>query len=957
MTAVRSVCPYCGVGCGVRIETRRGRISHVMGDPDHPTNHGGLCAKGKHLAETVRTGDRLLRPLVRDCAGDPFRPEAWPDAIGRVAGAIRRARDTYGPESIALYLSGQLLTEDYYVANKLGKGLIGTPNVDTNSRLCMASTVAAYKRAFGADGPPGSYEDLDHARDVLIIGSNLADTHPILFGRLLRARDRTGARWTVVDPRRTPSAAQADEHLAIRPGSDVALLQGMAAALLDEGRVDEAAVREACHGFEGFREAVLAMRPARAAELCGVPEQRIRELARRFARSPAALSLWCQGLNQSSTGTDKISALIDLHLLTGQIHRPGAGPFSLTGQANAMGGREVGAMATELAAHRAWDDLQGRAEVEAYWGLGGLPPGRGLTAVELVDAIQDRRVRVLWVVCTNPLASLPDGRAAARALADLDLLVVQDLYHPTDTSRLAHVLLPAAGWAEKTGTLTSSERRVALAQQAVEPPGEARPDWRIFAAVGAALGAADAFGWRTSAEVFDEHVGLTAGRDLDMTALSHADLEREGPQQWPFPAGDRPQERRHADGCPTPDGRPRLTAVTFREPAEAPSPAFPLRLTTGRERDSWHTLTRTGRVAALRPRGTPPAVVVHPLDAERASVEHGAAVLVSSPRGSLRATATVDDAVVPGTVFLPFHAGPLLRPDGWVNALPARALDPTSFQPELKHTVVRVEPAGGEIALAGGALADAVAARLRSAGTAVHRVSHAELRDVAAGVLRVGIGEASGAGIPWWEVAAGPPPAPADGVAVLDCAVAPEPLAALSALRGAGWAVAGDVERWLPPPVRRLVGLDAPADGAAVRVGAPVCEAWTGDGGALVLDPGGRWGAAEPVSGDPAILSAFLLGHTSPRGVLRRLQVPVSAVRTLVLAGDPVGDPRTDGPQGVDVVTHEDTAAGSAQVWRMAAGQVLGVAAVLAPDAARDVEALWLADPEPDLVRRRLPIL
>ncbi|MBO0685542.1 MAG: nitrate reductase, partial [Candidatus Dormibacteraeota bacterium] len=715
---VRSICPYCGVGCGVLIDVHRGAVRSVRGDPGHPTNRGGLCAKGRRLAEAVSPGDRLLYPMSRSSQAEPFRRLSWSQAVERLASAIRRARDEHGPEAVALYLSGQLLTEDYYVANKLGKGLIGTPNVDTNSRLCMSSTVAAYKRAFGADGPPGCYEDLEQARDVFLFGSNAADTHPILFGRLLAARGRLNAHWTVVDPRRTPTAKGADDHLQLRPGSDVALLLGMTQTLFEEELVDEARVRRTCVGLDELRTAASAMPAERAATLCELPASRIRSAARRLAASPAALSLWCQGLNQSSAGTDKVNALINLHLLTGQIGRPGTGPLSLTGQANAMGGREVGALATELAAHRGWDD-PGRAEVEAAWRLGSLPSpqmGRGLTAVELVEAMLERRVRVLWVACSNPLASLPDGAAVREALRRLDLLVVQELYHPTDTGSLAHLLLPAAGWSEKTGTSTSSERRVGLARQAVDPPGEALPDWRIFAAVGSALGAPEAFGWEGPDQVFDEHVALTAGRDLDMSALSHRLLERDGPQLWPYPAGGTSQARRYVDGrYPTPGGRARLVAVAHREPSEAPSDAYPLRLTTGRDRDRWHTLTRTGRIAALRG-GQSPVLSIHPSDAEVSGLADGEDAVISSPRGALRARVSVDGRQRPGTAYLPFHEGPLVAPDGWPNLLTERALDPLSFQPELKHATVRVGPARRAVALAGGPLAQAVGKELRNAG-------------------------------------------------------------------------------------------------------------------------------------------------------------------------------------------------------------------------------------------------
>lgn len=585
----RSVCPYCGVGCGVLVNVHRGRIAGVAGDPDHPTNRGGLCAKGQRLAEVVRARDRLLEPVVGG------RGVSWPAAIEHVARGIRTAIDERGPGAVALYLSGQLLTEDYYVANKLGKGLLGTANVDTNSRLCMASTVAAYKRAFGADGPPGCYDDLEQASHVFFWGSNAADTHPILFGRLQVARRQGRRSWTVVDPRRTPTAEAADVHLAIRPGSDVALALAMAATLFQEGLIDEARTRATCSGLDEVRRTALAMPPEEAAALCGVDAGQIRAAARELASAPAALSVWCQGLNQSSAGTDKVSALINLHLLTGQIGRPGTGPFSLTGQSNAMGGREVGGMATELAAHYRLEDSQDRAAVERFWGLGPVPKERGLTAVELVDAAAERQVRVLWVVCSNPLASLPDGWAARAAFRQLDMLVVQELHHPTDTSALAHVLLPAAGWAEKTGTMTSSERRVALAEASVAPPGSARPDWEIFAEVGRAPGGGDAFSWPDAAAVFAEHVELTRHRDLDMSGLSHQLLRERGPQQWPFPDGGEPAARRYED-CryPTRDGRARLVPLAYRPPAETPGHEFPLRLTTGRQRDQWHTMTRTG---------------------------------------------------------------------------------------------------------------------------------------------------------------------------------------------------------------------------------------------------------------------------------------------------------------------------------------------------------------------------
>lgn len=946
----RSVCPYCGVGCGVLVNVHRGRIAGVAGDPDHPTNRGGLCAKGQRLAEVVRARDRLLEPVVGG------RGVSWPAAIEHVARGIRTAIDERGPGAVALYLSGQLLTEDYYVANKLGKGLLGTANVDTNSRLCMASTVAAYKRAFGADGPPGCYDDLEQASHVFFWGSNAADTHPILFGRLQVARRQGRRSWTVVDPRRTPTAEAADVHLAIRPGSDVALALAMAATLFQEGLIDEARTRATCSGLDEVRRTALAMPPEEAAALCGVDAGQIRAAARELASAPAALSVWCQGLNQSSAGTDKVSALINLHLLTGQIGRPGTGPFSLTGQSNAMGGREVGGMATELAAHYRLEDSQDRAAVERFWGLGPVPKERGLTAVELVDAAAERQVRVLWVVCSNPLASLPDGWAARAAFRQLDMLVVQELHHPTDTSALAHVLLPAAGWAEKTGTMTSSERRVALAEASVAPPGSARPDWEIFAEVGRALGGGDAFSWPDAAAVFAEHVELTRHRDLDMSGLSHQLLRERGPQQWPFPDGGEPAARRYED-CryPTRDGRARLVPLAYRPPAETPGHEFPLRLTTGRQRDQWHTMTRTGRVAALRRDGAETVVSVSPEDAAKAGVSDGEAGLVTSPRGIVRARVQIDAGQPPGVLFMPFHRGPLLEPRGWVNVLLSRALDPTSFQPELKHSVVRLEPAPVRVAISGGRLAREVAQRLREHSLPV-LFNDFSPDDLPPGVAHVHIRGEFEPGLPWWEVAGAPervPPPNGNRRAVIDLSAGPEPLAALPALTAAGWSVSRRGDAGLPGAVLSLLDRRLPRadDQPPALVVAALCTDLTGPvpAGALVVQPGGSLGGERPLSSDPATLAAFVAGAAPLRAALRRLVVPIGKL-ALVVVGD-------SGPsQLADQLVYEDVAAGKAQVWWMSSGEVLGGAAIVDRAVADDVERLWLQDVEPHVLRCRLPL-
>jgi assimilatory nitrate reductase catalytic subunit len=934
----------------VLINVRRDRITGVTGDPDHPTNRGGLCAKGQHLAEVVRARDRLLDPMVGG------HRVSWPEAIGHVVTGIRRALDEGGPDSVALYLSGQLLTEDYYVANKLGKGLLGTANVDTNSRLCMASTVAAYKRAFGADGPPGCYDDFEQASHVFFWGSNAADTHPILFGRLLVARRRSPRAWTVIDPRRTETAEAAETHLAIKPGTDVALALAMAATLFQEDRVDEARVRKTCAGVKEMRSAALAMPPDIAAPICGIEAETIRQAARDFAAAPAALSLWCQGLNQSSAGTDKVNALINLHLLTGQIGRPGAGPFSLTGQSNAMGGREVGGMATELAAHHRLDDPDDRAAVERFWGLGPVPKQRGLTAVELVDAIAERKVRVLWVVCSNPLASLPDGWAARTAFEKLDMLIVQELYHPTDTSAIADVLLPAAGWGEKTGTMTNSERRVALCEAAIEPPGKARADWEIFAEVGRALGGGNAFAWPDVAAVFAEHVELTRGRDLDMSGLSHQLLRQRGPQQWPFPAGGEPAARRYIDGrYATPDGRARLMPVVYRPPAEAPDERFPLRLTTGRQRDQWHTMTRTGRVAALRRNTAETVVTISSQDAALSGVTDGEWSLVSSPRGEIRARVKVDAGQPAGLVFMPFHRGPLLEASGWANTLLGRALDPVSFQPELKHTVVRVEPGPRRFAVSGGDLAREVVRRLLERNLSVLFMA-APPPALPPDVRHVHIHGNLKPGLAWWDVAGDadrvPPPA-GNRLAVLDLSAGPEPLAALPALAAAGWKVMRRGDGDLPGPVLSLLGRRLPEAGAQTpglmlavlrsdRTSSPPSPA-------LLLDPGQSLGGERPLSGDPATLAAFVAGEVPLRAAIRRVVVPIGRL-ALVVVGDLCSN------EMADELVYEDPGAGLAQVWRVSSGEVLGGAAIVERQVADDIERLWLADVEPSVLRSKLPL-
>ncbi|MCR6685718.1 nitrate reductase [Pseudoxanthomonas sp.] len=707
----RSTCCYCGVGCGVLVHSERDaggeRIVAVEGDPDHPANHGRLCSKGRTLADSARSlHGRVLAPELRGRRGEPRRAVDWGLALDTVAERLAAIVERHGPDAVAFYISGQLLTEDYYVFNKLAKGLIGTNNIDTNSRLCMSSAVTGYKLAFGADGPPTCYEDLEHARTVLFAGSNAAYAHPVLFRRLEEAKARDPqVRWIVVDPRRTDTAAMADLHLAIQPGTDVALFNGMLHHLVWEGLLDQDFIRERTTGFAELKQLLRDYTPRMAAEICGIPAADLVTAAEWFGRSPAALSLYCMGLNQSAHGTDKNLALIQLHLATRQLGRPGAGPFSLTGQPNAMGGREVGGMATMLAAHREITDEGHRAEVEALWKLapGTLSPRPGLAAVELFEGLRTGKVKAVWIACTNPAHSMPDIGPVREALHKAEYVVVQEAFSGTDTVPFADALLPASTWGEKEGTVTNSERRISRVRAAVAAPGQARPDWWIAREVArriearlAAPGAAPLFEAEAPAAIFAEHRVLTVGRDLDIGGLDYARLEDQGPQQWPFPAGAaQGQARRYADGVfATADGRARFHATPYRPVAEPISARFPLRLLTGRLRDQWHGMSRTGRVPELFAHSPEPGLRMHPDDAVRRGLKAGELVRVASKRGELVLPLEISDELASGTVFAAMHWSGQHLSSGGINEVSQPAVDARSRQPELKHAAVRVEKAG-----------------------------------------------------------------------------------------------------------------------------------------------------------------------------------------------------------------------------------------------------------------------
>lgn len=714
MKKTRSTCPYCGVGCGVIIESQGDQITGVRGDPDHPANSGRLCSKGSSLHLTasapVTRQTRLLHPLRRESRGAAPHRISWDSALDLAATEFGRVITAHGPDAVGFYISGQLLTEDYYVFNKLAKGLVGTNNVDTNSRLCMSSAVAGYKQTLGADAPPACYDDVNHAQCLFIAGSNTAWAHPVLFRRIEDAKAANPAMKIVVaDPRRTDTVGLADLHLALQPGTDVMLFNGLLHIMLWEGWTDARYIAAHTNGFEELKATVRDCTPDLVAQTCGLKKEDLFTAARYFANSPATLSLYCQGLNQSSSGTAKNAALINLHLATGQIGKPGAGPFSLTGQPNAMGGREVGGLANLLSAHRDMANPAHRAEVAALWGVPSVPDKPGKTAVEMFEAAADGEIRALWIACTNPAQSMPDQATVRRALERAEFVVVQEAFATTATCEFADLLLPATTWGEKTGTVTNSERCISRVRPAVAAPGSTRHDWAIAAEFARRLEARLRPGQPTlfpyplddggTEAVWNEHRESTRGRDLDITGMTYALLDA-APQQWPLREGEtRGRKRLYEDGVfPTPDGRARFANVAYRPVAEPRDARFPFSLTTGRLRDQWHGMSRTGTLGRLFGHVAEPSMQMNPQDMARRLLAEGDLVHVTSRRGSIVVPVQASADVGMSQAFIAMHWGPEFlggvastgeRLAG-VNALTSPAYCPTSRQPELKHAAVKV---------------------------------------------------------------------------------------------------------------------------------------------------------------------------------------------------------------------------------------------------------------------------
>lgn len=699
---VATTCPYCGVGCGVLARPDGSGGATIAGDPEHPANFGRLCSKGSALSETLSLDGRLLHPMLRE--GAHLRRATWDEALSRVASGFQRVIDAHGPQAVAFYLSGQLLTEDYYAANKLIKGFIGSPNVDTNSRLCMASTVAGHKRAFGADVVPGCYEDLDCADLIVLVGSNTAWCHPILFQRILRNKQERGAKLVVIDPRRTATAEEADLFLPIANGGDVALFCGLLVHLVANGALGDEYVARHTDGFAQMLAAARAIAPtvAATAAAAGLREIDVISFFELFAATPKTVTAFSQGVNQSAQGTDKVDAIIHCHLATGRIGKPGAAPFSLTGQPNAMGGREVGGLANQLAAHMGFSDAE-VDRVRRFWNAPRIATHEGLKAVQMFEAIARGEIKALWVMGTNPAVSLPQADDARRALAKLDLFVVSENVLSNDTIAAgAHVLLPAQAWGEKSGTVTNSERRISRQRAFLPSPGEAEPDWRIVCDVAARMGFGDAFRFRSAADVFREHAALSAfenygERSFDIGGLADLSDEAYGalrPTFWPIRAGEtKGRERLFAEGGYfTADGRARFVAPERPALKTSTSAAFPFRLNTGRIRDQWHTMTRTGKSPRLARHRPSPFVEIHPADAAACGLVDGGFARVSTNHGECLLAVAVTERQRRGELFAPIHWSDETSSFARVGALVSAITDPHSGQPEAKATPARVEP-------------------------------------------------------------------------------------------------------------------------------------------------------------------------------------------------------------------------------------------------------------------------
>ncbi|VEP12592.1 Nitrate reductase [Hyella patelloides LEGE 07179] len=746
---IKTLCPYCGVGCGLEVmppaqtgkatsrDSEGNPMWQVRGDRDHPSSKGKVCIKGGTVAESLNK-DRLKYPMMRDSLNQEFRRVSWDEALETIVHRIEEVKATQGVDGICMYGSGQFQTEDYYIAQKLLKGCLGTNNFDANSRLCMSSAVAGYIQSFGSDGPPACYDDLEETDCAFLIGTNTAECHPIVFNRLrMHHKKNRSVKMIVVDPRKTQTAEAADLHLAIKPGTDIDLLNGIAHLLMKWGELDPLYIDECTADFTKYAEIIQHYPPEIVAGRCGIDLNHLEQAARYWAESENVLSMWSMGVNQSSEGTAKVRTIINLHLMTGNIGKPGAGPFSLTGQPNAMGGREAGGLAHILPGYRVVKNPSHRAEVEQLWKLpsDSISPIPGRDAWSMITGLETGDVGLLWIAATNPAVSMPDLVRTKKALLKSPFTIYQDAYYPTETAAYAHLLLPAAQWGEKTGIMTNSERVVTLCSQFRQPPGQAKPDWEIFAEVGRRLGFTKEFAFASSAAVYQEFVQLTKSRPCDMSGLTHGRLRQQGAIQWPCPLEEVTDINSFALQCPTggnisqnkkesglfssllgnnkteppkakrlytngtfntADGRAKFAAFHSKGLAEPIDNEYPFVLTIGRLYEHWHTMTRTGRIPKIMKRQPKPFMEIHPKDAQRLGIEEEQMIEIQSRRGLGRFPAKITKAIATGTVFIPMHWGALWGENTEANVLTHPEACPISLEPELKACAVKLIPMGLE---------------------------------------------------------------------------------------------------------------------------------------------------------------------------------------------------------------------------------------------------------------------
>lgn len=689
-----STCSYCGVGCGITVhKDRNGKIS-VEGTPDHPVNKGMLCSKGMNLHYTVMDqSDRLLYPEMRYNKSMPRQRVSWDDAMKRAAAVFKSIIEKHGPEAVGFYVSGQCLTEEYYVINKLIKGFIGSNNIDTNSRLCMSSAVVGYKLALGEDSVPCTYEDIELADTFFISGANPAWCHPILWRRVEAHKAKNpDIKIIVADPRKTQTCSLADIHLQITPGTDVVLNNIIGRILIERDLVDSDFILNHSDGFGKYKELVMQKTLKEAAQICGCKTEDIKWAAEYIGRAKGFITMWAMGLNQSVIGVNKNLSLINLNLITGKIGKPGSGPFSLTGQPNAMGGREVGGLANLLPAHRNLANSNDREEVQKFWGGGPIAEKPGLTATEMFEALDNGKMKAIWIICTNPLVSMPDVRKVETALQKAKFVIVQEMSSRSDTLKYADLILPAASWAEKEGTMTNSERRISYLSKVIEPPGEAIPDTEIICRFAKAMGYNE-FNYKNTSEVFDEHCKLTKGTNIDISGLNYQILKSKGTAQWPYPSGaDNGISRLFTDHkFYTPNGNAQIHACPDANESEKITEDLPLILTTGRVRDQWHTMTKTGKVNKLKQHISQAFLEIHPKDASFRRIKDGDLVEITNARGNVRVSAKVTSDIKQGVVFLPMHWGKILDKDlSRANNLTNNLVDPRSKEPDFKFSAVQV---------------------------------------------------------------------------------------------------------------------------------------------------------------------------------------------------------------------------------------------------------------------------